>query len=110
MGASDGVSDFLLIGPPDGRLHAYELKRLGHKATEEQLAFGYDVITAGGQFTWGDSYDHAIEVFQAWGALPRPSIRSNVYTAWGLGDDHQGEDPPPPMTTCVCTFASCCYA
>jgi hypothetical protein len=70
MGLRDGVSDFLLIGPPAAQLHAYELKREGETPTEEQLQFGQDVLNAGGKFAWGDTYEHAIAQMQAWGALP----------------------------------------
>ena len=70
MGTRDGVSDFLLFGPPTARLHSYELKKKGKRPTALQLAWGDEVLAAGGRFDWGDSYDHAVRTFQDWGALP----------------------------------------
>ena len=71
MGAKDGISDFILIGPPSGFVYAYELKRKGKRPTYEQEDFGAKIIAAGGQWAWGDTYDHAIATFQDWGALPK---------------------------------------
>jgi hypothetical protein len=75
MGTRPGVSDFLLVGPPAGRLHALELKREGEEPSEEQARFLIDVQAAGGAAAWVDSYPAAIRQLQAWGALPS-TIRS----------------------------------
>ena len=70
MGTRPGVSDFLLIGPPSGRLHALELKRHGEKPSEEQYQFLADIEAAGGAAAWVDTYDGAVIQLKAWGALP----------------------------------------
>jgi hypothetical protein len=74
MGARKGVSDFVLVAPPHGRTFALELKREGEEPDEDQLAFGADVVAAGGEFAWVDNYKDAIAQLKAWGALPS-SIR-----------------------------------
>lgn len=71
MGTRPGVSDFLLVGPPYGRLHALELKRRGERPTNAQHAFLADLTDAGGLSAWVDSYADAIEQLKAWGALRR---------------------------------------
>jgi len=71
MGAKDGISDFILIGPPWASVYGYELKRQGKRPTEEQLDWGARIIAAGGYWAWGDSYDDAIQTFKTWGALPK---------------------------------------
>jgi hypothetical protein len=70
MGLRPGVSDFVLIAPPLGRVHALELKRHGKQPTEAQLAFGGELTAAGGVFAWTDTYAGAITTLQSWGALP----------------------------------------
>jgi hypothetical protein len=69
MGTRPGASDFILAGPPQGRLHALELKRRGERPTEAQTAFLDEVRAAGGLAAWVDSYADAIEQLKAWGAL-----------------------------------------
>jgi hypothetical protein len=69
MGAKPGASDFILAGPPYGRIHALELKRRGEKPTEAQYAFLDDVRAAGGLAAWVDNYAAAIDQLQGWGAL-----------------------------------------
>jgi hypothetical protein len=71
MGTRPGVSDFLLVAPPRGRLHALELKRRGERPTNAQHAFLADLADAGGLSAWVDSYGDAIEQLKAWGALKR---------------------------------------
>jgi hypothetical protein len=70
MGVKPGVPDFLLVKPGSGRLYGLELKRLGKKPTDEQSAFGRDLIAAGGWWAWTDSYVGAIVLLKRWGALP----------------------------------------
>ena len=69
MGTQVGWSDFLLVGPPHGTLHALELKRRGLKPSEAQHAFMDAVVAAGGVAEWTDNYDAAIAALRAWGAL-----------------------------------------
>jgi hypothetical protein len=71
MGTKSGISDFILIAPPQAMVCAYELKRKGKRPTEEQMDFGARIIAAGGRWAWGDDYHHAIQTFQDWGALPK---------------------------------------
>lgn len=74
MGLRPGVADFLLFGPPHATLHAFELKRRGEKPTEVQLAWGAEVIAAGGKWAWGDTLEAAIAQFSEWGAV-RSTLR-----------------------------------
>lgn len=69
MGVLPGVSDFLLIGPPAGRVRALELKRRGEKPTPAQFKFMDDVRLAGGDAEWVDSFDAAVAVLRRWGAV-----------------------------------------
>lgn len=69
MGVLPGVSDFLLVGPPAGRLHALELKRQGVKPTDEQDQFLALLRAAGGIADWVDNYDDALNVLRGWGAV-----------------------------------------
>ncbi|MET0653679.1 MAG: hypothetical protein ABWY63_14305 [Hyphomicrobiaceae bacterium] len=71
MGVKPGVSDFVFVRPPDGRFHALELKRRGHKPTPAQTLFGTMVRNAGGQWHWVDCYPDAIAILQQWGVLPK---------------------------------------
>jgi hypothetical protein len=59
----------MLVSPIGARLHALELKRRGNKPTEEQKAFLAAVQAAGGEAAWCDSFDDAITILKAWGAL-----------------------------------------
>lgn len=70
MGVQPGAPDLLLWGPPHATLHGLELKRRGQKPTTGQYDFGQQIIHAGGQWAWVDSYDGAIAQLRAWGALP----------------------------------------
>lgn len=69
MGTKAGVSDLLLIAPGGARLHALELKRKGRKPTETQKAFMCAVVKAGGEADWADTFDDAIKILGAWGAV-----------------------------------------
>lgn len=69
MGVLAGCSDFILSGPPEGRLHAMELKRRGRRPTDEQERFLEAVRAAGGKAEWVDGFDQAIELLKGWGAL-----------------------------------------
>jgi hypothetical protein len=71
LGVRPGVSDFILVAPAGGRVHALELKRRGERPTEAQTAFLVAVRAAGGKAEWADSYQVAIEILAAWGALRR---------------------------------------
>jgi hypothetical protein len=64
-----GVSDFILIAPPDGIVHALELKRGGLKPTPEQLDFLHQVKAAGGKANWANSFDGAVQILKTWGAV-----------------------------------------
>ena len=70
MGTQPGWSDFLIIGPPAGRLHALELKRAGRKPTPTQNAFLEAVRGAGGLSGWVDNYPDAVSILVAWGVIP----------------------------------------
>jgi hypothetical protein len=70
MGVRPGVSDLILFGPPHAGIHALEIKRRGNKPTQAQVAFLDVVRAAGGKADWADSYEEALAVLQAWGALP----------------------------------------
>jgi hypothetical protein len=69
LGVKPGVSDFILIAPNGGRVHALELKRKGNRPTEAQYAFLAAVLVAGGRSAWVDGYQPAIEQLAAWGAV-----------------------------------------
>lgn len=69
MGVLAGVSDFILVAPPAGRVHALELKRGGVKPSIAQVAFLASVRAAGGLAEWVDGYDAAMAVLQRWGAV-----------------------------------------
>jgi hypothetical protein len=71
MGVREGVSDFILIAPPGGRVHALELKKAGEKPSEAQVAFLEAVRAAGGQAAWVGGYVDAVRVLGEWGALRR---------------------------------------
>jgi hypothetical protein len=68
MGVLPGVSDFLLLSP-DGQLYALELKRQGEKPTNDQRVFLEAVEAAGGTSGWIDSFNDAVKVLKAWGAV-----------------------------------------
>jgi hypothetical protein len=69
MGVKPGVSDFILIAPPMGCVHALELKRGTLKPTPEQLEFLHQVKEAGGKANWCNSFDGAVAVLKHWGAV-----------------------------------------
>ena len=69
MGVKPGVSDFILIAPPMGCVHALELKRYKVKPTPEQLEFLNAVIAAGGRSACVDNFDAAVHTLKAWGAV-----------------------------------------
>lgn len=69
MGTKRGVSDILLVAPPQGRLHALELKARGEAPDDDQNAFLEAVRAAGGIAEWTDSFDGAIEILRRWGAI-----------------------------------------
>jgi hypothetical protein len=69
MGVLAGCSDFILAGPPEGRLHALELKRQGEQPGEHQQRFLALVEACGGRSAWVDSFDAAIVVLGRWGAV-----------------------------------------
>jgi hypothetical protein len=69
MGVKAGVSDFILVGPPFGTLHALELKRQGDRPEDHQLAFLEAVTLCGGRSAWVDTYEQAIAVLKDWGAV-----------------------------------------
>jgi hypothetical protein len=69
MGVKAGVSDFILVSPPAGRVHALELKRRGVKPSMAQVAFLASVRGAGGLAEWVDDFDQAMLVLRRWGAI-----------------------------------------
>ena len=69
MGVRPGVSDFILIAPPNGCVHCLELKRGGLKPTPEQLDFLHEVKAAGGRANWANSFDGAVQILKQWGAI-----------------------------------------
>lgn len=69
MGVRPGVSDFILIAPPAGRVHALELKRRGEMPSEAQKAFLALVCGAGGQAGTADTFEGALTILKGWGAV-----------------------------------------
>jgi hypothetical protein len=69
MGVKEGVSDFILFGPPSATLHALELKKRGEKPSDAQLLFMGLVQAAGGKAEWCDDYKDAIRVLTRWECL-----------------------------------------
>lgn len=69
MGLRRGVSDFILIGPPAGLVHALELKRQGERPDYLQTVFLEAVAQAGGQAAYADTFEGAIEQLKDWGAV-----------------------------------------
>jgi hypothetical protein len=71
MGARAGVSDFVLIAPPDGCAHTLEIKREGEKLRDEQYEFLSEVKATGARAGWADNYEDAKKLLKRWGALDR---------------------------------------
>ena len=71
MGVLPGVSDFILVSPPNGLFHALELKRKGEEPSDEQYQFLWDIDVCGGVWGWADSYDSAKQLLHFWGAIKR---------------------------------------
>lgn len=69
MGVKPGVSDFLLVSPYGGKLHALELKREGAHPTADQHAFLCAVDACGGRSDWTDSFEHGVSILRSWGAI-----------------------------------------
>lgn len=69
MGVRRGVSDFILIGPPAGLVHALELKRRGERPDYLQTVFLEAVVRAGGQAGYADSFEGAMGLLKGWGAV-----------------------------------------
>jgi hypothetical protein len=69
MGVKPGVSDFILVAPGAGRVHALELKRRGRKPTDSQKAFLEAVEAAGGLSGWADTFEGMLLILRAWGAV-----------------------------------------
>ena len=60
-GCGKGSSDIFIVLPPNGRFLAMEVKFGDGKATSDQLAFGQDVVEAGGAFALVRSVAEAID-------------------------------------------------
>jgi hypothetical protein len=69
MGVKPGVSDFILVAPNGGRIHALELKARGEKPSEAQMQFMAAVEAAGGEVAWADSFNAAVTILKDWGAV-----------------------------------------
>jgi hypothetical protein len=69
LGAKKGVSDLIMIKPPDGKVHALELKVEGKEPTKEQIAFLESVGNAGGCAAWAAGLDSALRQLEDWGLL-----------------------------------------
>lgn len=91
MGTRKGVSDFILTGPPGGRLHALELKARGEQPDDDQIAFLEAIRAAGGQSAWVDSYEGAIGILKAWGAVRVSLERHELGERKLIG--YAGQDP-----------------
>ena len=68
MGLKRGWSDFVLIAP-DGRHHWMELKRGKASLRVEQEAFAQQLLQRGVPWKVARSFDEAIAVLTAWGAI-----------------------------------------
>lgn len=77
MGARAGTSDFILVAPALGRVHALELKRRGETPTDAQAAFLDEIRAAGGLADWCDNFNDAKRILSAWGAI-RTSLKVAV--------------------------------
>jgi hypothetical protein len=69
MGVKPGVSDFILVSPVGGQIHALELKARGRKPTEDQYEFLLAIEAAGGVSAWTDKADEALRILKEWGVL-----------------------------------------
>lgn len=69
MGVLPGTSDFILIGPPAGLVHALELKRRGERPSYLQTVFLEAVVRAGGQAGYADTFEGAMALLKGWGAV-----------------------------------------
>lgn len=78
MGQKKGASDLLFAGPPNGQLHALELKRRNEKLSRDQETFFDEVRAAGGKVAWADNVDAALEILREWGAVRSNSTRQKV--------------------------------
>lgn len=66
MGMKAGVSDFLFLVPPAGRLFALEVKSDGEKPTPDQVVFLAGVKSAGGDSAWTADWDVALHYLRTW--------------------------------------------
>ena len=69
LGVTPGISDVIIVMPPEGRVCALELKVGGRKATPEQLAFQEAVRAAGGVAAVVEGLDAALAFLEANGLL-----------------------------------------
>lgn len=68
MGLKRGWPDFVLI-PSTGQLHCLELKRLGEKLSENQVAYQAWCIRHGVPHPTYRTLDEALTILDAWGCL-----------------------------------------
>jgi len=59
-GVRAGVSDVIVIAPPNGRVYTLEIKTGKNKPTDEQDQFMADVRRAGGEAAWVGDLDSAL--------------------------------------------------
>ena len=71
MGAKRGWPDFLLFDR-SGRLHALELKRRGEGLSCDQEDFQTWCVARGVPHAVAETFDEALKVLSAWGALRMP--------------------------------------
>jgi hypothetical protein len=69
MGMKAGVSDFIFVLPPHGRIAALEIKAAKGKPTELQTDFMNRIISAGGLAAWFDNFDEALACLRLWGIV-----------------------------------------
>jgi hypothetical protein len=68
MGTTSGWPDFILLGP-SGLAHFLEIKRRSGRLSEEQQAFSAWCVAHGIPFAIVRSFDEALRVLRAWGAI-----------------------------------------
>ncbi len=83
MGARPGVHDLCFVIGPAARFCSIELKRPGWSASDlsdDQLAFGRQVVALGGQYAVCSSVDRVERVLRGWGVR----LRATVLTSSGM--------------------------
>lgn len=67
LGVRAGVADLLFLD--EGKFYSLELKAMGRRSTEAQIAWRLDVNRAGGFASEAQGLDEALRILEAWQLL-----------------------------------------